>query len=356
MSIDKVVITELEVNKVSSAASATAPLPPKLPSPVPPWARVVLSFLVLFLPVLCIVAIILRIAFRGQNARVKLAWTSFLSTLLIVGGFLCTMETGLVFAFVPLPSMMGSASSDLDERTQFPDLPRSADLNSAEVSSQLKPLVVVVSPSLRLWNHREAPSTILGAGMLLHADKDGYLIATAKHVADAEHGFMSSSSGHCLVATSSGIWSTAEVIAKGKSLDLALLWLPRGSRESTFVQPVHAAVDGENVFVIGHPEGLKFTLSTGIVSSIRDNIVQLSAPISPGNSGGPVYDAHGNLVAIVSAKFDRSHDVNAENLGFAVKAEALLHEDVWEFSGKGRQYFAAYQQAMKGKQNTTPVQ
>jgi len=63
---------------------------------------------------------------------------------------------------------------------QFSALPAQTVLSSSDVSQELKPLVVVVSPSSRLWNHQEVASNEFGAGVLLSADKAGYLFATAK--------------------------------------------------------------------------------------------------------------------------------------------------------------------------------
>jgi len=145
-----------------------------------------------------------------------------------------------------------------------------------------------------------------------------------------------------LVSLASGVWSGADVIARHQSLDLALIWLPRHSGQGEFVQPVAEAKEGESIFVIGHPEGLKFTLSTGIISRLQENVLQMSAPVSPGNSGGPVYDEQGNLVGVVSSTLDKSAQPNAENLNFAVAAKALLHEIGWEFTPEGRQRFQEY--------------
>jgi len=61
--------------------------------------------------------------------------------------------------------------------------------------------------------------------------------------------------------------------------------------------------------VIGHPEGLKYTLSTDRFAH-GDSTIQISAPISPGNSGGPVYDNR-NLLA-VSASHVQELPANAE--------------------------------------------
>ncbi len=75
--------------------------------------------------------------------------------------------------------------------------------------------------------------------------------------------------------------------------------------------------------------------------------------MSPGNSGGPVYDEQGNLVGVVSSTFDKSAQPNAENLNFAVAAQALLHEFGWEFTPEGRQRFQEFLHAARslGKAN-----
>ena len=63
---------------------------------------------------------------------------------------------------------------------------------------------------------------------------------------------------------------------------------------------------GASVMAIGSPLGLDGTVTLGVVSGFRSlegsDYVQFSAPISPGNSGGPVIDAHGHVVAVASAK------------------------------------------------------
>jgi putative serine protease PepD len=60
--------------------------------------------------------------------------------------------------------------------------------------------------------------------------------------------------------------------------------------------------------VVGSPLGLGGSVSVGVVSGFRSlegsDYVQFSAPISPGNSGGPVVDARGRVVAVASAKFE----------------------------------------------------
>jgi V8-like Glu-specific endopeptidase len=118
---------------------------------------------------------------------------------------------------------------------------------------------------------------------------------------------------------------------------VALLWLERRFGEGQFRQPVsnYSSVQaGEKIYVIGHPEGLNFSVSNGIVSRTPGNdILQISAPVSPGNSGGPVYDEYGNLLGVVTSKVARSVEPEAENLNFAVSTESLLHESDWDLAG-----------------------
>ena len=124
-------------------------------------------------------------------------------------------------------------------------------------------------------------------------------------------------------------------------------------QHADFVQPIAQPREGETIFVIGHPEGLKYTLSTGIISRMENSTLQISAPVSPGNSGGPVYDQQGNLLGVVSSTLDKSYQPNAENLNFAVSAQALLKENDWEFSKSGKQYLLDYLKKLTQQQDKT---
>jgi S1-C subfamily serine protease len=82
---------------------------------------------------------------------------------------------------------------------------------------------------------------------------------------------------------------------------------------------------GERVFAIGAPRSLERTLSEGLISGLRRqhdrNLVQTSAPISPGSSGGGLFDERGNLIGITTL----GYMLGAQNLNFAVAAA-----DFWE--------------------------
>lgn len=70
---------------------------------------------------------------------------------------------------------------------------------------------------------------------------------------------------------------------------------------------------GNKVVAIGSPLGFQNTVSDGLVSGIRNGVIQTSAPISPGSSGGPFFSAHGEVVGVAVASI-----TPAENLNFAV--------------------------------------
>jgi len=79
---------------------------------------------------------------------------------------------------------------------------------------------------------------------------------------------------------------------------------------------------GENVYAIGNPKGLSNTISEGIVSGLRadgsEEVIQHTAPISPGSSGGALVDSNGNLLGMNSWQV-----TDAQNLNFAISVKHL---------------------------------
>lgn len=335
--MDPIVITNQEVERAQVPVQGAQEVRPKIPNPVPLWARLLFAPLVLILPLLSLAALIMRVAMRGQAPRVRQSWSSYLLTLLIISGILSTVLVIFSFSldFSPVPDAISTALSDLDERGNFPSLPASKIMSSVELSSTLKPLVLMASPAAKRWFQKTSGvSGLLGAALILHSDSHGYLLATARHVADGEDWHLKRGPQKVMVSDGMNGWASAQVVGRHKRLDIALLWLDRHSGDAEFNQPVatYSSVQmGERIFVIGHPEGLNFSVSNGIVSRTPGgDVLQVSAPVSPGNSGGPVYDEFGNLLGIVTSKVARSMDPDAENLNFAISTDALLHEADWE--------------------------
>ncbi len=340
--MDPIVITTHEVAKAQIPVQGAPEIRPRTPDPVAIWARILLAPLVLILPLLCLTALVVRISVRGQAPRVRQSWASYLLTLLIISGLISTVFTVLAISlpWTPAPDAVGVALSDLDERSSFPALPSGKVMSPVELSSTLKPLVLMASPAAKRWfQPSSGPSGMLGAALILHADSHGYLLATARHVADGEEWRRRSGPQKVMVSVGMNGWASAQVVGRHKRYDIALLWLERHYGDVDFNQPIatYSSVQvGEKIFVIGHPEGLNFSVSNGIVSRLPGNdVLQVSAPVSPGNSGGPVYDEYGNLLGVVTSKVARSMEPEAENLNFAVSTDALLHEQDWEFVNGG---------------------
>ena len=80
--------------------------------------------------------------------------------------------------------------------------------------------------------------------------------------------------------------------------------------------------------LFGNPQGLEGTFSQGIVSSIRvlgaDKILQITAPISPGSSGGPVLNEKGQVIGVSVATFR-----GGQNLNFAIPSK-LSQKVAWK--------------------------
>jgi len=96
---------------------------------------------------------------------------------------------------------------------------------------------------------------------------------------------------------------------------------PRGPYLATVnMIPSSGLATGERVYAIGAPQGFELTFSEGVISALRDTegvrMIQTSAPISPGSSGGGLFDATGNLVGVTSFQA-----TEGQNLNFALPSE-----------------------------------
>jgi serine protease Do len=115
----------------------------------------------------------------------------------------------------------------------------------------------------------------------------------------------------------------AKLIDRDSKLDLALLRVPPQPRREE--PPVgEAAAAGDEVFAIGTPRHLAFTLSRGIVSYVGRMIdgvrwLQTDLPMNEGNSGGPVVNSRGEWIGLMSFVYR-----DAQGLSFAMPARAAV--------------------------------
>lgn len=177
-----------------------------------------------------------------------------------------------------------------------------------------------------------------GAGSGVIISENGCIV-TCHHVIDT--------TGKIMVHTTDGTEYEATVIGSDSWSDLALLKIVPSDAlpYATFALPKESETEylkvGEGVVAIGNPLGyLGGTLTVGAVSSLDREIVvegipmtliQTDAAVSPGNSGGALFNLYGELVGIVNAKSTAS---GVDDIGFAIPS-TLAFEVVNELAEKG---------------------
>jgi S1-C subfamily serine protease len=107
------------------------------------------------------------------------------------------------------------------------------------------------------------------------------------------------------------------VIASDSKRDLVLLAVPELEAPALDLADSQAVSVGDKIYVVGNPNGLEGTFADGIVSARRSmeelELIQVTAPISAGSSGGPLLDARGRVVGVAKGSW-----VEGQNLNFAV--------------------------------------
>src|SRR4030095_12705895 len=110
--------------------------------------------------------------------------------------------------------------------------------------------------------------------------------------------------------------------------DLALLRVDMPIERARATEIADALPDeGERIFVIGNPLKLEGSVSDGIVSAVREvpnlgRIIQITAPISHGNSGSPVFNLRGQVLGVVTVKVTNGQNIN---LAIASARVSQLH-------------------------------
>src|SRR6202790_1506342 len=124
----------------------------------------------------------------------------------------------------------------------------------------------------------------------------------------------------------------AQVVGTHKQSDLALLKIEATRLPTATLRGDVRVHQGELVFAIGTPEGLRNTVTMGVVSSLARQLdadnpmvyIQTDAALNPGNSGGPLVDIDGNVIGINTLML--SQGGGSEGLGFAIPA-AIVNFD-----------------------------
>lgn len=141
---------------------------------------------------------------------------------------------------------------------------------------------------------------------------------------------------------------TGSVIVLGydKERDLAVIKIDKQYLPMLQVGNSDSVEMGNDVYTIGSPLGLSNTLSEGIVSAVREDYIQISAPISHGNSGGALLNEYGEVVGVTTAVMN-----NGENLGFAIPINYVNAFD----TARNMTLLEVYQKEYDGTVVDTPV-
>jgi hypothetical protein len=185
------------------------------------------------------------------------------------------------------------------------------DMLPAALYGRVSPSVVVVETTLR-------DGRMQGSGVVIAPE----LIVTNHHVVENGVGIQ--------VRQGKRTWP-ARLEAFNPKHDLALLRVSGLDLPRVSMRPSARVTVGERVFALGAPRGLELSLSDGLVAALRREKedgparIQTTAPISPGSSGGGLFDSHGQLIGIITFFV-----TEGQNLNFAHPTEWIQ-----ELEGKG---------------------
>lgn len=182
-------------------------------------------------------------------------------------------------------------------------------LTAAQIAERALPSVVLIEVV------RHDGERGLGTGFVIWADGR---IATSRHViAGAEFAVVTLHDGRK--------FSDVEVSSEDEAHDLAIIRVAARGLPVLVLADSDKVKPGETVVAIGHPLGLGNTVSDGLVSSVRDlgpdlKVLQISAPISPGSSGGPLFNDRAEVIGVA---FRSSQVGEVQNLNFGVPSNYL---------------------------------
>jgi len=126
----------------------------------------------------------------------------------------------------------------------------------------------------------------------------------------------------------------AKLLGFAQSIDLALLEIE--DYESSDIVPLadinYVINPGEDIYACGYPLGSDLPkVSKGNISGYNNGTIQITAPVNPGNSGGPLFNTDGVAIGVVASKIDSAR---ADNVGFAVPIYQYLSMKTKMFSGE----------------------
>jgi len=178
------------------------------------------------------------------------------------------------------------------------------------IAEELGPAIVVVK-------------TPGGLGTGWFCSPEGYLV-TNNHVIAGERSITVTMFHKEGEGFGKKVFKKVRIVALNDDVDLALLKIEEDigtDCPQLYIGDSDEMKVGDDIFAIGNPVGLERSTSTGIVSKAARNMagrlyVQITAPIAPGNSGGPLFNERGEVVGIVNMGY-----IFLDGLGFAIPSK-----------------------------------
>jgi len=192
---------------------------------------------------------------------------------------------------------------------QFTKMPKEGRVKLAisEIASKCSSSVVSIKTK-----DKDGNDIGMGSGFII---SPGGLIVTNFHVIESAY--------QAEVKIGEDIFKEVYLVKDVPNLDIAILKINANNLPVLSIGDSDNLLNGQFIIVLSNPWGLERSVSSGIVSAIRSKgdikVIQMTAPVSPGSSGGPVINEYGEVIGITTlASF-----FMAQNLNFAIPINSL---------------------------------
>lgn len=237
-----------------------------------------------------------------------------------LAGTVVASRTGLTGGQVVVQQVQRDANTDSVSQGST----NGTNLSIQDVAALVQPSVVAITTeqmvSTNTWFGGSYVQSGAGSGVII--SQDGYIVTCAHVVSGANN---------ITVQLADGTEYTATVVGQDSTSDVAVLKIEATGLTPAVIGDSDSLAVGETTIAVGNPLGtLSNTVTNGIVSALNRevtvqgndmNLIQTSASISPGNSGGGLFNANGELIGIVNAKSSYSE---AEGIGFAIPINTAM--------------------------------
>ena len=258
---------------------------------------------------------------NGSKAARSVVALALAAAMGFAGGYVGSQMNGSKVVIQQVAPSGSSSSSGSDGSITSASASGSS-LSTEQVADQVSPSVVVITTEQVVysqWSWYGQNQVESGAGSGVIISSDGYIL-TCAHVVDGASN---------ITVTINDKDYTATLVGEDTTSDIAVIKIDANGLTPATVGDSDSLKVGQNVMAVGNPLGeLGGTVTGGMISALNRSVtiqgtnstntmslIQMDASVSPGNSGGGLFNMNGELIGIVNAKSSSS---DAEGLGFAI--------------------------------------